>query len=124
MVKAYAKCKLCGTTKFLNFAQLCKRCNKKPESAIITEQVLAKQEQLHAMQEARMKEQDKFRNEMEALEKMESLTSEQEKRLKALQEQFKVPAKEEEKEEEAGEPGEGKEKEDKGEQKKGKEEKK
>jgi hypothetical protein len=50
MVKTYAKCKLCGTNKFLNHAQLCKSCNKKPESRKIIEDVLEKRHNVQIMQ--------------------------------------------------------------------------
>ena len=59
MAKAYGKCKLCGADSFLNYAGLCKKCNKKKEGAEIKREIFsdretekeAKKKEMAAMQE-------------------------------------------------------------------------
>ncbi|MBW2983780.1 hypothetical protein KY361_01570 [Candidatus Woesearchaeota archaeon] len=44
MAKAYGKCKLCGADSFLNFAGLCKKCNKKKEGTEIKKEIFSDRE--------------------------------------------------------------------------------
>lgn len=44
MLKPYGTCKLCNSSKFLNFAGLCKSCNRKEASTEIILESLGKQE--------------------------------------------------------------------------------
>lgn len=44
MLKPYGTCKLCESKKFLNFAGLCKSCNRKEASTGIVLESLGKQE--------------------------------------------------------------------------------
>ena len=44
MGKIYSECKLCGSKAFLNYADLCKRCNRKPESSKIKNVAFEKQQ--------------------------------------------------------------------------------
>ena len=44
MLKPYGTCKLCESKKFLNFAGLCKSCNRKEASTEIILESLGKQE--------------------------------------------------------------------------------
>jgi hypothetical protein len=61
MTKAYGRCRLCGADSFLNFAGLCKKCNKKKEGTEIKKEIFSdreiekeakKKEMAAAMQEA------------------------------------------------------------------------
>lgn len=40
MAKAFSKCKLCGGMKFVNYAGMCKKCNRKKEGHDIMEKAL------------------------------------------------------------------------------------
>ncbi|MCA9477842.1 MAG: hypothetical protein KC535_01710 [Nanoarchaeota archaeon] len=51
MAKTFSKCKLCSAPKFLNFAGLCKRCNKTKEGLEILEKAIAEQEELQAIKD-------------------------------------------------------------------------
>ena len=71
MGKAYGKCNLCGSRKFLNFAGLCKRCNKNPASSKITDAALAKELEQQQIQAAMAKEQKAVAAEEETTEAAE-----------------------------------------------------
>lgn len=43
MLKPYGTCKLCNSKSFLNYAGLCKRCNRKKASQGIIEEAVEKQ---------------------------------------------------------------------------------
>lgn len=52
MAKKYSECKACNTTNFLNYAGLCKKCNREAAGSGITEVLAAKhQQQLEAQAE-------------------------------------------------------------------------
>ena len=129
MAKTYAKCKLCGTMKFLNYAGLCKKCNRKAESSKVIEEYLAKEREMQAAQAEQLKERQKLMDEFASLDKMETRTSDQEKRLQQLREQLGIKEEKKLEVEEGAEPKEGeeaegeekKEDQDKGDQEKPKE---
>jgi hypothetical protein len=79
MGKAYGICNLCGSHKFLNFAGLCKRCNKKAESSKITEKALAKELEYQQMKAVEAKEAE----EAAALEEEEAAAAEGEEEPEA-----------------------------------------
>ena len=77
MGKAYAKCKLCGTERFLNYAGLCKKCNSSKASTQLVEEAIEQEEEmLEAQQEEKKQEQEDL-TELHALEEKEDLTSEE-----------------------------------------------
>ena len=81
MVKKYGKCKLCQSNRFLNYAGLCKRCNRKPASSDIKEESIEKQ------QEVQIKRQEQKKRELEekqALEEKDHLSVEEKERLVEL----------------------------------------
>lgn len=45
MAKNYSKCALCGSKRFLNFAGLCKKCNRSKASSVISEDAMKKKEE-------------------------------------------------------------------------------
>ena len=51
MGKKYDKCKLCQSNKLLNFADLCKRCNRDKASIKIKEEALKKRHAAFLMKE-------------------------------------------------------------------------
>lgn len=77
MAKPLSTCKVCGTQKFLNFAGLCKKCNRNIESSKIVENALEKK---HEMQESHSEE----LKERQALEEKDELTREEKERLVEL----------------------------------------
>ncbi len=77
MAKPFNICKICGSRKFLNFAGLCKKCNRNVAGLEIIEHALEKK---HEMQESQSEE----LKEKRALEEMDELTSEQKERLVEL----------------------------------------
>lgn len=88
MAKPYSICKVCGTKRFLNFAGLCTKCNKKVGSLEIVENALEKK---HDMQESKAEMQAEMEalqseelKEKQTLEEMDELTSEQKERLVEL----------------------------------------
>jgi len=77
MTKSLSTCKVCGTIKFLNFAGLCKKCNRNIAGSKIVENALEKK---HEMQESHSEE----LKEKQALEEKDELTSEEKERLVEL----------------------------------------
>ena len=84
MGKIYDKCRLCNRDRFLNYAHLCKRCNKKHESVKIIEEFAEKQQKALEAQKESQKHKELEDLERQALEKKDDLTAEQKKRLAEL----------------------------------------
>lgn len=84
MVKTYGKCKLCNSEKFLNFAGLCKKCNKTDKSSNIKEELAKKQHEVLKTQKEKKIEKTVKNIEKQALKVKENLSIEQKKRLVEL----------------------------------------
>lgn len=56
MVKRYAECKVCKSSNFLNYAGLCKKCNREAAGSLIREALAEKQQKQIAAQEEREKQ--------------------------------------------------------------------
>lgn len=57
MAKSFSKCKLCGGMKFVNYAGMCKKCNRKKEAHNIMEKVLVERmERIDSRKKEVMKE--------------------------------------------------------------------
>ena len=60
MAKTYGKCKLCKRDRFLNFAYLCKKCNRTPESIAIKDEIAERrQKALEFQKKERLREEAK-----------------------------------------------------------------
>ena len=85
MPKFYGPCKLCESNRLLNFAGLCKRCNRKEGSSEIILEALRKQEKtLEARKEMEKQKTDEL-EEKQALEEKSDETDELEEK-QALEE--------------------------------------
>ncbi len=51
MAKAYGRCELCGTMRFLNYAGFCKKCGRTKASAAHAREAIAEQKALHEQEE-------------------------------------------------------------------------
>ena len=92
MAKNYGKCALCNSKKFLNFAGLCKRCNRTKASTQIIEEVMKKKEQENLAAQKRLEEQQ-ARELLEAEEKGEEVQeAEGEEEKEGKEEADAVPA--------------------------------
>ncbi len=68
MRKLYGTCKLCESNRLLNFAGLCKRCNRKEASSEIIGEVLGKQKKALEAQKEMAKQKTDELEEKQALE--------------------------------------------------------
>jgi len=84
MGKTYGKCKLCKSDKFLNFAGLCKKCNRKDKSSNIKEELVEKQQEALETQKENRRQKTEKNIEKKALEEKDNLSAEQKKRLVEL----------------------------------------
>lgn len=76
MAKNYGKCALCNSTKFLNYAGLCKKCNRSKASVEITEAVMKKKRENLAAQKKR---EEQLAREQKEMEEQVQETEEEEK---------------------------------------------
>lgn len=74
MGKTYGKCKLCKSEKFLNYADLCKRCNQKAVSSDIREAIIEKQQKALEAQKERQEQKKEEIIEKQVLEEEEKKT--------------------------------------------------
>ncbi|MBE0524809.1 MAG: hypothetical protein IBX40_10820 [Methanosarcinales archaeon] len=81
MVKSFNICKICGKRRYLNYAELCKKCNNSVVGLKIAENAIEKKQEMQAEMETHQSEELK---EKQALEEMDELTSEQKERLVEL----------------------------------------
>lgn len=66
MVKKHDVCALCGGKKLLNFAGLCKRCNKRKAAGEIKGHAIEAQEEMHAeLAKERLVEEEQAKEEAE-----------------------------------------------------------
>ncbi len=79
MLKTYGICKLCESHNFLNFAGLCKRCNKKEASSEIRLETIGKQEKTLEAQKEMEKQKTDEPEEKQALEEKNDETDDKEK---------------------------------------------
>ncbi len=79
MPKFYGPCKLCESNRLLNFAGLCKRCNKKEASSEIILEALRKQERTLEIQKEMEKQKTDEPEEEQALEEKSDETDDKEK---------------------------------------------
>jgi hypothetical protein len=79
MLKPYGTCKLCNSNKFLNFAGLCKACNKKEASQEIILEVLRKQKKVLEAQKDMVKQKSVEPEEEQALEEKNDEPDDREK---------------------------------------------
>lgn len=79
MPKFYGPCKLCESNRLLNFAGLCKRCNKKEASSEIILEALRKQEKTLEIQKEMEKQKTDELEEEQALEEKNDETDDKEK---------------------------------------------
>jgi myo-inositol-1-phosphate synthase len=77
MTKPYSICKICGKRRYLNFAGLCKKCNKNIAGLEIVENALENKQIMKKSQSEELKEK-------QALEEKDELTSEEKERLVEL----------------------------------------
>lgn len=84
MGKTYGKCKLCKSDKFLNFAGLCKKCNRKGKGSIIKEELTEKQQEALEIQKENRRKKAEENMEKKVLEEKHDLSAEQKKRLVEL----------------------------------------
>jgi len=84
MGKTYGKCKLCKSNKFLNYAGLCKKCNRKGKGSIIKEKLTEKQQEAIKNQKEKRRQKVEENIEKKALEEKDDLNAEQKKRLVEL----------------------------------------
>jgi myo-inositol-1-phosphate synthase len=81
MVKSFNICKICGKRRYLNYAELCKKCNNTVLGLEIAEIAIEKKHEMQAEMEIHQSEELK---EKQALEEMDELTSKQKERLVEL----------------------------------------
>jgi len=84
MGKKYGKCKLCKSNNFLNYAGLCKKCNRKDKSSNIKEELTEKKQKALKTKKEKQRQKTEENKEKRALEEKEDLTAEQKKRLVEL----------------------------------------
>jgi predicted nucleotidyltransferase len=84
MGKKYGKCKLCKSDNFLNYAGLCKKCNRKDKSSKIKEELAEKKQEALETQKEKQRQKTEENIEKRALEEKDDLTAEQKKRLAEL----------------------------------------
>jgi len=75
VVKTYGICKLCKSRKFLNYAGLCKRCNVKPLSADMEEEIVEKQKKALEAQKERQEKKKEEIIEKQVLEEKDEETA-------------------------------------------------
>jgi hypothetical protein len=79
MLKPYGTCKLCNSSSFLNYAGLCKRCNKKEASTKIIGEAVEKQKIAEEAQKEMAKQKTVEPEEKQALEEKSDETDDKEK---------------------------------------------
>jgi hypothetical protein len=84
MGKKYGKCKLCKSDNFLNFADLCKKCNRKDKSSNIKEELAKKKQEALETQKEKQRQKTEENIEKQSLEEKDYLSAEQKKRLVEL----------------------------------------
>ena len=84
MGKTFGKCKLCKPDKFLNFAGLCKKCNRKGKGSMIKEELTKKHQESIKIQKEKRRQNVEENIEKKVLEKKDDLSAEQKKRLVEL----------------------------------------
>jgi len=84
MAKIFKKCELCKATKFVNSADLCKRCAKKPASAEIKRKYAAHVKEDLKADSASIKHNNQDAAELHILEEKKDLTAEEKQRIMTL----------------------------------------
>jgi hypothetical protein len=84
MGKTYGKCKVCKSDNFLNFAGLCKKCNKKYKGFKVKEKLAEKKQETLKTQKEKQRQKTEENIEKRALKEKDHLTTEQKKRLVEL----------------------------------------
>jgi hypothetical protein len=84
MGKKYGKCKVCKSDNFLNFAGLCKKCNKKHKGFKVKEELAEKKQEDFEVQKEKQRQKTEENIEKRSLEEKDVLSAEQKKRLVEL----------------------------------------